>query len=92
MTHLVDTFQVWDVSTGICLILLTGHDNWVRGVVFHPGGKFILSASDDKTLRVWDTRNKRCMKTLDAHKHFCTSVGKLKEMFLKLICNIIFLS
>jgi platelet-activating factor acetylhydrolase IB subunit alpha len=60
----------------MCLFTLVGHDNWVRGVVFHPGGKFIVSASDDKSLRVWDTRNKRCMKTLEAHQHFCTSLGK----------------
>lgn len=60
----------------MALFVLTGHDNWVRGVVFHPGGKFLISASDDKTLRVWDLRNKRCMKTLDAHKHFCTSLGE----------------
>ena len=53
-----------------------GHDNWVRGLVFHPGGKFILSASDDKTIRTWDIRNKRNHKTLNAHQHFVTSLGK----------------
>lgn len=52
-----------------------GHDNWVRGVLFHSGGKFILSCADDKTLRVWDFKNKRCMKTLNAHEHFVTSLG-----------------
>jgi platelet-activating factor acetylhydrolase IB subunit alpha len=71
--------QVWDVGTGMCLFTLVGHDNWVRGVVFHPGGKFIVSASDDKSLRVWDTRNKRCQKTLEAHQHFCTSLGKCAD-------------
>jgi len=25
------TIKIWDVSTGLCLITLTGHDNWVRG-------------------------------------------------------------
>lgn len=60
----------------MALFVLTGHDNWVRGAVFHPGGKFLVSVSDDKTLRVWDLRNKRCLKTLEAHKHFCTSVGR----------------
>ena len=68
--------QIWDVSSGLCLFTLAGHDNWVRGIVFHPGGKYMISASDDKTLRVWDLRNKRCMKTLYAHQHFCTSLGK----------------
>ncbi len=59
------------------LLFQVGHDNWVRGVQFHPGGKFIVSASDDKTLRVWDYKNKRCQKTLAAHDHFVTSFGKL---------------
>lgn len=53
-----------------------GHDNWVRGLVFHQGGKFIISASDDKTIRVWDVKNKRNHKTLEAHQHFVTSLGE----------------
>ena len=55
----------------------TGHDNWVRGLLFHPGGKYLLSCSDDKTLRVWDIKNKRNTKTIEAHSHFCTSLGKI---------------
>ncbi|KAK3084392.1 hypothetical protein FSP39_012818, partial [Pinctada imbricata] len=57
----------------------TGHDNWVRGLVFHPGGKYILSASDDKTLRIWDIKNKRNHKTLEAHSHFTTSLDLIKH-------------
>ena len=55
--------------------LQVGHDNWVRGLVFHAGGKFIVSAADDKTLRIWDIKNKRNSKTLEAHSHFVTSLG-----------------
>lgn len=68
--------QLWDVGSGVCLFTLHGHDNWVRGVIFHPAGKYILSASDDKTIRIWDISNKRNMKTIEAHSHFCTSIGK----------------
>ena len=25
------SIKVWDVSTGVCLFSLVGHDNWVRG-------------------------------------------------------------
>ncbi|RUS20727.1 WD40-repeat-containing domain protein [Endogone sp. FLAS-F59071] len=52
-----------------------GHDNWVRGLVFHPSGKFLLSASDDKTLKIWDLKTGRCMKTLEAHAHFVTCIS-----------------
>lgn len=55
-----------------------GHDNWVRGLCFHPGGgKVIISVSDDKTIRVWDYKNKRCQKTIEAHTHFVTAIGKI---------------
>lgn len=63
---------------------LAGHDNWVRGVAFHPGGRYLLSASDDKTLRVWDIKNKRCLKTLYAHQHFATSLGNDIAFFLNM--------
>lgn len=66
--------KVWDVTTGQCLITLTGHDNWVRGLSWHPGGKYLLSVSDDKSLRIWDIAHKRCSKRLDAHTHFATSI------------------
>jgi len=39
--------------------LQKGHDNWVRGVVFHPSGKFLLSVADDKTMRVWELKTGR---------------------------------
>ena len=50
----------------------TGHDNWVCALVFHPGGKFLLSSSDDKTIRCWDLEQEgRCVRTIeDAHSHF----------------------
>lgn len=51
-----------------------GHDNWIRALVFHPSGKYLLSASDDKTIKVWDLANGRCTKTIEAHSHFVTSM------------------
>jgi platelet-activating factor acetylhydrolase IB subunit alpha len=32
------------------------HENWVRSVIFHPSGKYILSSSDDKSIRVLDIK------------------------------------
>lgn len=43
----------------------------------HPGGKYLVSVGDDKTLRVWSIENQRCVKVLQAHSQFVTSVGTL---------------
>ena len=55
---------------------LTGHDSWIRGLAFHPGGKYLISVSDDKAMRCWDLAQEgRCVKTVDdAHGHFVSSV------------------
>ncbi|KAG5749300.1 hypothetical protein H9Q69_012055 [Fusarium xylarioides] len=69
------TIKLWD-GRGTCIKTLIGHDNWVRGLVFHPSGKFLLSVSDDKTIRCWDlSQEGKCVKTVEgAHEHFITSL------------------
>ncbi|KAI9652720.1 MAG: protein with putative role during mitosis [Alyxoria varia] len=65
------TIRIWD-ARGTLIKTLVGHDNWVRAVVFHPGGRYVLSVSDDKTIRCWDLAQEgKCVKTVDdAHGHF----------------------
>jgi platelet-activating factor acetylhydrolase IB subunit alpha len=65
--------KLWD-ARGTCIMTLNGHDNWIRALVFHPGGKFLFSVSDDKSLRCWDlSQEGRCVKNLDdAHERFVT--------------------
>ena len=56
---------------GLCIKALAGHDNWIRALVFHPGGKFLLSASDDKTVRCWDlSQEGKCVRVMEAADHF----------------------
>eukprot|EP00040_Diaphanoeca_grandis_P004315 m.28088 g.28088 ORF g.28088 m.28088 type:complete len:412 (-) comp15860_c0_seq1:242-1477(-) len=66
--------KIFDASTGACLVTLKGHDSWVRDVLFHPGGKLLLTCADDKTIRIWDLATKRCTKTLQAHNHFVNTI------------------
>ena len=54
--------------------LQAGHDNWIRALVFHPSGKYLLSASDDKTIRIWELATGRCMRTIDANLKFVTTM------------------
>jgi platelet-activating factor acetylhydrolase IB subunit alpha len=78
------TIKLWD-SRGRCIMTLTGHASWVRAIAFHPGGKYLLSVSDDKTMRCWDlSQQGRCVKTIsDAHDAFITCLkwvpGNVKD-------------
>lgn len=36
----------------------------------------IVSVADDKTIRIWDFKNRRCQKSLEAHTHFATTIGE----------------
>jgi len=50
------TVRLWDAGSGQCLMTFASHENWVRSVLFHPSGKFIISCSDDKSIRVMDVK------------------------------------
>ncbi|PHH76221.1 hypothetical protein CDD80_1707 [Ophiocordyceps camponoti-rufipedis] len=67
------TIKLWD-SRGNCIKTLVGHDNWITAVAFHPGGKFLLSTADDRSIRCWDlSQDAKCVKVLgEAHQHFIT--------------------
>lgn len=69
------SIRIFD-SRGTLVKTLMGHDNWVRGLVFHPGGKYLLSVSDDKTIRCWDlAQDGKLVKTVDgAHEHFVSCI------------------
>ncbi len=49
------TARVWDPLTGKELVVLRGHEGPVWSAAFSPLGDRIVTASLDKTARVWDT-------------------------------------
>eukprot|EP00919_Chromeraceae_sp_WS-2016_P050662 GHVR01120077.1.p1 GENE.GHVR01120077.1~~GHVR01120077.1.p1 ORF type:complete len:449 (+),score=86.22 GHVR01120077.1:39-1385(+) len=70
------TIKAWEIFTRQCVFTLVGHDNWVRGVAVHPSGRYVISCSDDKSMRVWDAESgQEVSKLADAHKGFLTCVA-----------------
>ena len=54
---------------------LEGHSDVVWGVAFSPDGKTIASASDDKTVKLWDAATGKEIKTLNGHSNRVMSVA-----------------
>ena len=62
--------RIWDSSTGQCLKTLVHEDNAaVTFARFSPNGKFVLAATLDSCLRLWNYVEGRCVKTYQGHKN-----------------------
>lgn len=75
--------KIWDIKEQKAIVTLSGHDNWVREIVFHPNGKFLISVADDKSIRMWDLHTSRCIKKItDAHQHFISTIDFSEKYML----------
>jgi TPR repeat protein len=48
------TFGIWDAYTGASIANRSGHRDYINAIRYSPDGKRILTASVDKTARIWD--------------------------------------
>ncbi|KAG2159365.1 WD40 repeat-like protein [Suillus bovinus] len=69
------TIKLWRASTGECLHTFAGHTLLVRALCFDPKTGYVVSASYDRSVRVWDEKR---------------GVGKLVREFRNLHASHIF--
>jgi WD40 repeat protein len=55
--------------------ILKGHSDWVTTVAFSPDGKLVASASEDKTVRLWDPATGTARSTLEGHSDFIPAIA-----------------
>jgi WD40 repeat protein len=83
-THIIGFREMLSVAAMLCLLALLplqssafekpevypqlGHADRVQSVVYSPGGNYLLSASLDSTIRLWDLRTEREVRRLIGHK------------------------
>lgn len=57
------------------LVVETGHTDAVNSISFSPDGRFMASASDDDTVKVWEVAGGRELRTLKGHTDRVWSVS-----------------
>jgi WD40 repeat protein len=58
-----------------CLLTFVGHSEGVQACGYSPDGTHIVSASDDKTLKVWDAQTGQQLATLTGHSEGVKACG-----------------
>jgi WD40 repeat protein len=46
--------RIWDAASAKDIVVLRGHGGSVESAAFNPDGSRIVTASSDKTARIWD--------------------------------------
>ncbi|MGI0486567.1 NB-ARC domain-containing protein [Pantanalinema rosaneae CENA516] len=80
--------RLWNMTTGECFQILQGHADLVSTLAFVPSGtvtalnsleqcqsQFLLSGSDDGTLKLWDCDRGECLRTFKGHDGWVHSVN-----------------
>eukprot|EP00736_Rhodelphis_marinus_P008356 Rmarinus@m.3959 len=64
-----NTLRVWDTTCFEVSAVFKGHGGWIFDTSFSPSGKFVATASDDKTVRVWEWEKHRGNSERDETSH-----------------------
>ena len=76
--------KVWNYKQKKCLFQLLGHLDYIRTTVFHHEYPWILSASDDQTIRIWNWQSRTCVSVLTGHNHYvmCAQFHPTEDLLL----------
>lgn len=67
-----NTLRAWNTDSGVCLAILKGHTDVVRGVQFDDSK--IISCSMDKTIRIWSLGTFECVRVIQGHTSGVVSI------------------
>ena len=68
-----DDFQlrVYNYNTSEKITSFEAHPDYIRSIVVHPSQPFVLTASDDMTIKLWDwDKAWKCVRVFEGHSHY----------------------
>lgn len=67
--------RVYNYNTSEKVTQFEGHSDYIRCFAVHPTRPFVLSSSDDMTVKLWDwEKGWRCVNTFEGHAHYVMAV------------------
>lgn len=67
--------RVYNYNTTERIKAFEAHQDYIRSLAVHPTLPYVLSASDDMTIKLWDwDRNWDCLQTFEGHSHYVMQV------------------
>jgi WD40 repeat protein len=58
--------SIWNLDSGTLMVKLVGHSGEIKAVQFFHDDAYVLTVSDDQTMRIWETHSGQCLKTYHA--------------------------
>jgi WD40 repeat protein len=72
---------VWNVGAGVLERVLEGHTGAVNAVALSLDGRYALSGSDDRTVKLWEVNRGACLRTLTGHPASVIAVALAADAF-----------
>ncbi|GAB2293577.1 hypothetical protein Dimus_027786 [Dionaea muscipula] len=68
--------RVYDENTLEKVKEFEAHKDYIRSIIVHPTLPYVLSASDDHQIKLWDWENDwLCLQTFESHTHYVMQVA-----------------
>ncbi len=67
--------RIFNYNTLEKLHTFEAHSDYIRSIAVHPTQPYMLSSSDDMTIKLWDWDKKwQCIQVFEGHTHYVMNV------------------
>lgn len=60
--------KIWDMIQGRTIHSFSAHDEGINSISYSPNGRYIVTAADDKTIKIWNAYDFSLLRTIDRPK------------------------